>query len=208
MPSIDVKNWLNETVETLELKDEVFGKPLNKHLLWHYVRIYLAHQRLGNAATKTRAEVSGSGKKLWKQKGTGRARIGSIRSPLWRHGGTVHGPQPRAYDLKINKKEKQEALRVALSKKLRDEGLWVLETLALDAPKTKELAAKLKVLGLEKKVLLVDGKGNANLKLASRNLERVHCTYLDTLNAYDVLKYGKVLLSRDAVDKITEVLGQ
>ena len=208
MPNIDVKNWDNQVVGTLELPEEVFGKPLNRHLLWHYVRVYLAHQRQGNAATKTRAEVSGAGRKLWKQKGTGRARIGSIRSPLWRHGGTVHGPQPRDYELKINRKEKQEALRLALSHKLRQEHCWVLETMALDAPKTKDLAGKLKKLGLGAKVLLVDGKDNANLKLAARNIPAVQCEYLDSLNAYAVLKSGAVLFSRDAITKIVEVLGQ
>lgn len=208
MPNIDVKNWDNQVVGTLELPEEVFGKPLNRHLLWHYVRVYLAHQRQGNAATKTRAEVSGAGRKLWRQKGTGRARIGSLRSPLWRHGGTVHGPQPREYDLKVNRKEKQEALRQALSQKIRQESCWVLDTLALEAPKTKDLAGKLKKLGLDSKVLLVDGKENGNLKLAARNMPAVHCEYLDSLNAYTVMKSGAVLFSRDAITKIAEVLGQ
>ena len=208
MPAIDVKNWRNETVGTLDLPETVFGRPSNTHLLWHYVRIYLAHQRQGNADTKTRAEVSGAGRKLWKQKGTGRARIGSVRSPLWRHGGIVHGPHPRTYDLKINKKERQEALRVALSEKLRGEGLWVMDSLILDAPKTKELAAKLKDLGLEKRVLLVDGKENGGIKRASRNLQRVACASLDPLNAYHVLKAGAVLLSREAVAHLTEVLAR
>jgi large subunit ribosomal protein L4 len=208
MPAIEVKNWQNKTVETLELSDAVFGKPRNTHLLWHYVRIYLAHQRQGTAATKTRAEVSGAGKKLWKQKGTGRARIGSVRSPLWRHGGIVHGPHPRGYDLKINKKERQEALRVALSDKVRTSGLWVMDTLALEAPKTKELAGKLKGLGLGTRILLVDGKDNAHLKRASRNLPRIACAYLDSLNAYDILKAKTVLVSRQAVDRITEDLSR
>jgi large subunit ribosomal protein L4 len=208
MPNIDVKNWDNQVVGTLELPEEVFGKPLNRHLLWHYVRVYLAHQRQGNAATKTRAEVAGAGRKLWKQKGTGRARIGSVRSPLWRHGGTVHGPQPRAYDLKINRKEKQEALRQALSQKLRTESCWVLDSLVLEAPKTKELSVKLRKLGLGAKVLLVDGGDNANLKLAARNMPAVHCEPLASLNAYTVLKSGAVLFSREAITKISEVLAQ
>jgi large subunit ribosomal protein L4 len=207
MPTVKVRNLKNEEVGEVELSDAVFDAPLNEALIHAAVRNFMANARQGTSATKTRGDVSGAGRKLWKQKGTGRARIGSVRSPLWRHGGTVHGPHPRAYDLKINKKERQEALRIALSQKVRDEGLWVLDTLTLEAPKTRELASKLKGLGLEKKVLLVDEKGNSSLKLASRNLERVHCTYLDTLNAYDVMKYAKVLFSREAVGKITEVLG-
>jgi large subunit ribosomal protein L4 len=120
----------------------------------------------------------------------------------------VHGPRPRGYDLKINKKERQEALRIALSEKVRASGLWVMDTLAMEAPKTKELAAKLKGLGLGTRVLLVDGKDNTQLKRASRNLQRVSCAYLDSLNAYDVLKAKTVLVSRQAVDQITEVLGR
>lgn len=206
MAELEVKNWQNEVVEKIELPDEIFSKPLNTHLLWHYTRVYLAHQRQGNASTKTRAEVSGSGRKLWRQKGTGRARIGSIRSPLWRHGGTVHGPKPRKYDLKINQKEKQEALRIALSEKLRSNSLVVLDSMVLEKPKTKELNTKLLNFNLQKSILLVDLSSNKNLKLASRNLPKVDCLYLDSINAYEVLKHKNLLISRDAINKIKEAL--
>jgi large subunit ribosomal protein L4 len=206
MAELEVKNWKNEVVEKIELKDDIFSKPMNKHLLWHYVRVYLAHQRQGNASTKTRAEVSGSGRKLWRQKGTGRARIGSIRSPLWRHGGTVHGPKPRKYDLKINKKEKQEALKIALSQKLKENSLIVLDSLKLEKPKTKELVEKLNNFNLKKSVLLVDFSNNKELKLASRNLQKINCVFLDSLSAYDVLKHKNLFISKEAVNKLQEAI--
>ncbi len=206
MAEIDVKNWQNESVEKLELKDNVFLEPLNKHLLWHYVKVYLAHQRQGTASTKTRGEVSGSGRKLWKQKKTGRARIGSIRSPLWRHGGTVHGPKPRKYNLKINKKEKQEALKIALSQKFKENSLIVLDSMKLEKPKTKELVTKLNNFNLKKSVLLVDFASNKELKLASRNLQKINCLFLDSINAYEVLKHKNLIISKEAVLKLQEAM--
>ncbi len=207
MVEIQVKNWQNEVVEKIALPEEIFSKPLNKHLLWHYVRVYLAHQRQGNASTKTRAEVSGSGRKLWRQKGTGRARIGSIRSPLWRHGGTVHGPKPRKYDYKINEKEKREALKIALSEKVRNNSLIILDSMAVEAPKTKELVQKLKNLQLEKSVLLVDLSKNKEIKLASRNLQKIDCLYIDSINAYEVLAHKNLVISKDAIIKLKEIFG-
>lgn len=204
MVELEVRNWQNETVEKIHLPDEVFARPLNRHLLWHYTRVYLAHQRQGNASTKTRGEVSGSGRKLWRQKGTGRARIGSIRSPLWRHGGTVHGPKPREYDLKINQKEKREALRIALSEKVRANSLIILDSMKLEKPKTKELYTKLRNFNLEKSVLLVDLSTNKELKLASRNIPKVNCLFLDSINAYEILKHKNLLISKEAVNKIKE----
>ena len=210
MANLTAKIYNQDGTEAGEqkLEPKVFGVKANAALIHEIVVAQESNARETIANTKTRADVSGAGRKLWKQKGTGRARIGSVRSPLWRHGGIVHGPHPRTYDLKINKKERQEALRVALSEKLRGEGLWVMDSLILDAPKTKELAAKLKDLGLEKRVLLVDGKENGGIKRASRNLQRVACASLDSLNAYHVLKAGAVLLSREAVAHLTEVLAR
>src|SRR5206468_6650402 len=139
MAEIDVKNLVNEVVGKLELSDEVFKAKLNETLIWEAVKHYMDSLRSGTASTKTRAEVSGSGKKLWRQKGTGRARIGSIRSPLWRHGGTVHGPQPRSYQYRFPRRKLRGALRSALSAKLGDNALTVVEGLTLENPKTREL---------------------------------------------------------------------
>src|SRR6201989_3277437 len=139
MPSVDVIDLNNKVVGSLDLADEVFGAPVNEHLIYEPVRHSQAARRSGNAATKTRHEVSGSGKKLWKQKGTGRARMGSIRSPLWRHGGTVHGPQPRSYEYKLPRKMLLGALRSALSAKLRDGGIKVVRTFELADHKTKNM---------------------------------------------------------------------
>lgn len=206
MAVCEIKNWQNEVIDKIELPDEIFAKPINKHLLWHYVRVYLAHQRQGNASTKTRAEVSGSGKKLWRQKGTGRARIGSIRSPLWRHGGTVHGPKPRKYDLKINKKEKKEALRMAFSQKVKENNLIIIDSMKLENPKTKELIIKLSNFNLEKSILLVDVDSNKELKLASRNLKKINCLFINSINAYEVLKHKNLIISKDAILKVKEAL--
>lgn len=206
MAVCEIKNWQNEVIDKIELPDDIFAKPINKHLLWHYVRVYLAHQRQGNASTKTRAEVSGSGKKLWRQKGTGRARIGSIRSPLWRHGGTVHGPKPRKYDLKINKKEKREALRMAFSQKIKENNLIIIDSMKLENPKTKELTTKLSNFNLKKSILLVDVDSNKELKLASRNLKKINCLFVNSINAYEVLKHKNLIISKDAILKVKEAL--
>ena len=173
MPSVDVVDLNNAVVGSLELSDEVFGAPVNKDLLYEAVRHSQAARRGGNAKTKTRHEVSGSGKKLWRQKGTGRARMGSIRSPLWRHGGTTHGPQPRDYSYKLPRKMLLGALRSALSAKLRDGELRVVQEFSLADHKTKAMRAVLDVLGAPKTVLVVDNGENRNLALSARNLEGV-----------------------------------
>ena len=173
MPSVDVVDLNNAVVGSLELADEVFGAPVNEDLLYEAVRHSQAARRGGNAKTKTRHEVSGSGKKLWRQKGTGRARMGSIRSPLWRHGGTTHGPQPRDYSYKLPRKMMLGALRSALSAKLRDGELQVVQEFSLADHKTKAMRAVLDVLGAPKTVLVVDNGENRNLALGARNLEGV-----------------------------------
>src|SRR5258707_488736 len=149
MPVVKVKNMKNEDVGELELYDEVFGAPLNKALIYSAVKCYMANQRAGTSATKTRGDVRGSGKKLWKQKGTGRARIASLRSPLWKGGGNVHGPQPRDWSYSMPKKMRKGALRSALSERLREGNLVVLEGFSLDQPKTKDFIASLGKLGIE-----------------------------------------------------------
>src|SRR5947209_12222137 len=162
MPSVDIVDLNNSTVGSLELSDEVFGAEVNEALLYEAVRQYTAAQRSGTAATKTRHDVSGSGKKLWKQKGTGRARVGSIRSPLWRHGGTVHGPQPKSYEYKLPRKMLLGALRSALSAKLRDGELRVVRAFELADHKTKNMVRVLGSLEAKKTVLLVEGSENSN----------------------------------------------
>src|SRR5580658_9092767 len=156
MPSVDVVDLNNQVVSSLELADEVFSAPVNENLLYEAVRHSQAARRGGNAKTKTRHEVSGSGKKLWRQKGTGRARMGSIRSPLWRHGGTTHGPQPRDYSYKLPRKMLLGALRSALSAKLRDGELRVVDEFAVSEPKTKLMRQALSTLEVGKTVLVVD----------------------------------------------------
>ncbi len=173
MPSVDVIDLSNKVVGTVELADEVFGVPVNENLLYEAVRHHLAGTRRGTASTKTRHEVAGSGKKLWKQKGTGRARMGSIRSPLWRHGGTVHGPQPKDYSYKLPRKMQLGALKSALSAKLRDGELRVVSEFKLGEPKSKLMRQTLNGLKVERTVLVVDNGDNKNLALSSRNLEGV-----------------------------------
>jgi large subunit ribosomal protein L4 len=195
-------------VGSVELADAVFGAEVNEALLYEAVRQYTAARRSGTAATKTRHEVSGSGRKLWKQKGTGRARMGSIRSPLWRHGGTVHGPQPRSYEYKLPRKMVLGALRSALSAKLRDGELRVVQGFELADHKTKGFRQVLDKLEVNRSVLLVEAAENRNLALASRNLERVKLVPTRELNVYDLLAHGQVLLSEPAARKLSEALAQ
>src|SRR5918912_1424758 len=173
MPTIKVRNLKNEEVADLELSEAVFGAEYNEGLVHAAVKNFLANARAGTVGTKTRGDVSGSGKKLWKQKGTGRARIASIRSPLWKGGGNVHGPQARDWSYSLPKKMRRGALRSALSARLREGNLVVLEAFTLDEPKTKEFVGALSRLGLEGKTLIVDSLENANLILSSRNVKGV-----------------------------------
>lgn len=206
MPVVDVINLKNQKVGTVALADEVFSAEVNQALLYEAVRNHRAGQRRGTAKTKTRHEVAGSGKKLWRQKGTGRARMGSIRSPLWRHGGTVHGPQPRDYSYRLNKKMVAGALRSALSAKLADGELKVVEALALADHKTKHMKQTLDGLEAVKTVLLVDNSGDRNLDLSSRNLEGVKLVASKDVTTYDLLRYKVVLISKAAAEKLSEAL--
>ncbi len=208
MPNVDVVNLNNEKVGELELSDAVFAAEVNEDLLYEAVRNYRAGERAGTHKTKTRHEVSGSGKKLWKQKGTGRARMGSIRSPLWRHGGTTHGPQPRDYSYKLPKKMILGALRSALSAKLRDGELKVVQAFALSDHKTKSVHAVLEALEAKRKVLVVDNGENRNLSLGSRNLRGVKLTSARDVNVYDLLGHEKVLVSEAAAKKLSEALAK
>jgi len=206
MPSVDVIDLSNKKVGTLDLADAVFAAPVNEALLYEAVRHHLAGTRRGTAKTKTRHEVAGSGKKLWKQKGTGRARMGSIRSPLWRHGGTTHGPQPRDYSYKLPRKMQLGALRSALSAKLRDGELRVVSEFALSEAKTKLMRKTLDALEIARTVLLVDNADNRNLQLSSRNLEGVKLVASRDVNVYDLLGHQQVLLSEAAAKKLSEGL--
>jgi large subunit ribosomal protein L4 len=206
MPSVDIIDLSNKKVGTLDLADEVFGAPVNEALLYEAVRHHLACLRRGTASTKTRHEVAGSGKKLWKQKGTGRARMGSIRSPLWRHGGTVHGPQPRDYSYKLPKKMQLGALKSALSAKLRDGELRVVNEFSIAEPKSKTMRKTLDTLDASRTILLVDNSANKNLALSSRNLDGVKLVSSREVNVYDLLGHQHVLVSQEAAKKLSEAL--
>lgn len=207
MATIDVVNLKNEVVGQVELADSVFAAEVNEHLLWESVRHHLAARRGGNAKTKTRHEVAGSGKKLWRQKGTGRARVGSIRSPLWRHGGTTHGPQPRSYDYRFPRKMLQGALRSALSAKFRDRQIKVVNEFALGDHRTKSMLAALQALEAPKSVLLVDNGDNRSLALGSRNLPGVTLVPSHQVTTYDLLNHDRVVISEAAAKKLSEALG-
>src|SRR2546428_1799785 len=173
MATVDIKNLNNEVVGKLDLADAVFSGPINEGLMHQAVKQYLASQRSGTHKTKTRAEVSGSGKKPWKQKGTGRARVGEIRNPLWRKGGTVFGPRPRDYEYHLPRKMFRAALKSALAFKLKQNQLNVIDAFSLENHKTKPFAQTLAKLGFDRKILLVDHHGNLNLWLAARNMSDV-----------------------------------
>ncbi len=206
MPSVDVIDLSNQKVGSVELADAVFAAPVNEALLYEAVRHYMAGIRRGTAKTKTRHEVAGSGRKLWRQKGTGRARVGSIRSPLWRHGGTTHGPQPRDYSYKLPRKMLLGALRSALSAKLRDGELRVVRDFAIDEAKTKLMRKTLDGLEVAKTVLLVDNTGDEKLSLSSRNLPGVKLVASREVNVYDLLGHQHVLMSEAAAQKLSEGL--
>ena len=208
MAEIEVKNLANEVVGKLELSDEVFKAPLNSSLIWEAVKHYEDSLRAGTVATKTRGLVSGSGKKLWRQKGTGRARIGSIRSPLWRHGGTVHGPQPRSYVYAFPRKKLRGALRSALSARLGENCLTVIDGFQLESHKTKDLQKALKNFGAGRKVLLVDSGENRNLALSSRNLPRVKLVPGQGVNIHDVVDNELLIFSKEAILQVQEVLSR
>ncbi len=206
MPSVDIIDLSNKKVGTIDLADAVFGAPVNEDLLYEAVRHHLAGTRRGTASTKTRHEVAGSGKKLWKQKGTGRARVGSIRSPLWRHGGTTHGPQPRDYSYHLPRKMQLGALKSALSAKLRDGELRVVSQFSIAEAKSKVMRKTLDGLDAKRTVLLVDNGENRNLQLSSRNLEGVKLVPSRDVNVYDLLAHTQVLMSEAAAKKLSEAL--
>src|SRR6266550_1805653 len=207
MPTVKVRNLKNEEVGEVELSEAVFGAPLNEPLIHAAVRNYMANARQGTAATKTRGDVSGSGRKLWKQKGTGRARIASLRSPLWKGGGSAHGPQPRDWSYNLPKKMRHGALRSALSARVREGNVVVVDGWQLENPKTKELVGSLGKLGLSGKTLIVDSLDNRNLLLSARNVQRTKVVNSFGLNIYDLLYHETLVLSRAAAAELEELLG-
>src|SRR4026208_1727448 len=207
MPTVKVRNIKNEEIGEVELSDAVFGAPLNEGLIHAAVRNFMANARQGTSATKTRGDVSGSGRKLWKQKGPGRARIASLRSPLWKGGGNAHGPQPRDWSYNRPKKMRRGALRSALSERVREGNVSVIEGWSFDKPKTKEFASSLGTLGLAGKTLIVDSLDNDNLLLSARNLRRAKVVNSFGLNIYDLLYHDHLVLSRAAANELEQLLG-
>jgi large subunit ribosomal protein L4 len=203
MATIDIHDLTGKKVGTLELADEVFGA-INEDLLWEAVTHYRARQRAGTHATKNKKLVSGSGKKLWKQKGTGRARVGSIRSPLWRHGGTVHGPQPRSYDYSFPRKKLLGALRSALAAKFSDGKLIVVNAFDVKEVKSKLFREALDALKVDKTALLVEvaNHGNRNLHLSSRNLDGVELVASNEVHPFHLLRYDQAIFSQPAIEKL------
>ena len=205
--TVDVVNAQNEKIGSLDLRDEVFGGRIKTDLIHESVVRANAAERRGTHATKTRAMVSGSGKKPWRQKGTGRARVGEIRNPLWRKGGTVFGPQPRSYEYRLPKKVEKGALRAALAQKLRDGHVVVVDALSVAEIKTKAAAEMLKRLGIEGKTLLVDTRPEDKLTLSVRNIEGVRLLPSNRVSARDVMDTRRVVLTRAALEKLQEALG-
>jgi large subunit ribosomal protein L4 len=211
MPTVKVRNLSNKEVGDIELSDAVFDAALNESLIHEAVRNHMANRRQGTSATKTRGNVSGSGRKLWKQKGTGRARIASLRSPLWKGGGNVHGPQPRDWSYQLPKKMRRGALRSALSERLREGNLIIIDDFASVGAKTREFIGVLETLGLvdkkkATKTLIVDSLDNANLVRSSRNVQKTKVTNGYGLNIYDVLYHERLLVSKTAIEELTRFL--
>ena len=206
MPEIEVKNLENEAVEKLSLEEAVFDYSASQTLLWEAVRAFRASQRKGTHATRNRAAIRASGRKPWRQKGTGRARVGSVSSPLWRKGGVTFGPTPRDSSQSFPKKKRRGALKLALTDKLKNERLVVVQELALASHRTKEFLQVLQRLQLDTKVLVVDDRDNRNLYLGARNLSRVKMVPSGGLNVYDVLNHEHLLISKKAVLDLQEGL--
>lgn len=205
MPTVEVYNVQGEQVGELDLSPEIFDAQVNEKLLFDVAQMLLAARRHGTASTKTRGEVRGGGRKPWRQKGTGRARHGSIRSPIWTGGGITFGPRPRKYRYLMPKKMRRAALRSAITSRLAGKGITVLDELKLTVPKTKEIVQILNNLGLEGSVLLVTGEADSNIYKSTRNIPGVDTAVADTLNVLDILNHDALLLTKDAVARIEEV---
>lgn len=207
MPNVAVYNKEGANVGEITLSDAIFAAEVNTGLLHEVVNMYLANQRQGTSDTKTRSEVSGGGRKPWRQKGTGRARQGSTRSPHWRHGGVAFGPHPRSYGWTMPKKARRVALRSALSAKFAAGEIVILDAFELEAPKTKDVSALLKTFEANKKAFIVTAETNQNVYKSARNIPGVNAEAARNINVYAVLNGGKLFITKDAVAKIEEVLG-
>ena len=205
MPSIDVYNVEGKKVSTVELNEEIFGIEPNEAVVHSVLVNYLANQRQGTQSTKTRAEVRGGGRKPWRQKGTGRARQGSIRAPQWIKGGIALGPKPRSYKYRVNKKEKRLAIRSLLSSKVLENNLVVVDKFELKEIKTKTMATAMKNLKVEGKALIVLPANNEMVQKSARNLADVRTSSVSTINVYDLLKYNKLVVTVDTIKKLEEV---
>jgi large subunit ribosomal protein L4 len=206
MPTAKVLDLTSKEVGEIELPDTVFGVPLNEPLIHEAVRSFLANRRAGTSATKTRGDVSGAGRKLWKQKGTGRARIASLRSPLWKGGGNVHGPQPRDWSYNLPKKMRKRAMCSAISERLREGNLIVVNEWSLEHPKTREFISTMGTLKLTGKTLIVDSLKNTKLMLASRNVQTAKVVNSYGLNIYDLVNHQKVVLTPKTVEELIGIL--
>ncbi len=211
MPTVKVRNLENKEIGDIELSDKVFGAELNEGLIHAAVRNYLANARQGTAKTKTRGDVRGGGKKPWKQKGTGRARVASIRSPLWRGGGRVHGPVPKDWSYKMPQKMRRGAIRSALSERLREGNLLIIDEISINNPKTKDFVNMMTTLELadkknQTKTLIVDSLDNSDLMLASRNVQKTKIVNSFGVNVYDLLYHEKIVLSKKAVEELSDLL--
>ena len=204
MSNVSVYNMEGKEVGTMELNDAVFGVEVNEHLVHMAVVAQLANKRQGTQKAKTRSEVSGGGRKPWRQKGTGHARQGSIRAPQWKGGGVVFAPTPRDYTIKLNKKEKRLALKSALTSRVLENKLIVVENLQMDEIKTKKFAEVLNNLKVDKALVVLDDN-NKNVMLSARNIPNVRTAVTNTINVYDILKYNTLVLAKDVVAKIEEV---
>ena len=206
MPTAKILDLTSQEVGELELADTVFGVPLNEPLIHEAVRSFLANRRSGTSATKTRGDVEGAGRKLWRQKGTGRARIASLRSPLWKGGGNVHGPQPRDWSYNLPKKMRKRAMCAAMSERLREGNLIIVNDWKLDHPKTRDFINTLGTLKLGGKTLIVDSLKNTNLMLASRNVQTTKVVNSYGVNIYDLVNHQKVVLTPKTVSELTDIL--
>ncbi|MDY3118793.1 MAG: 50S ribosomal protein L4 [Peptoniphilus sp.] len=205
MTKFQMIDMAGKSLEEIELSDDIFNVEINEHVVYLVVKNILANRRQGTQSAKTRAEVRGGGKKPWRQKGTGRARQGSIRSPQWRGGGIVFAPKPRSYRYTTPKKVRRLAMKSVLTSKVQEKELMVVDRLALDAPKTKALKEALTSMGAAKKALIVTADSDKNVVLSARNLPNVEVSSVGTMNVYDILKYDSLILTKDALDKIVEV---
>src|SRR5438128_12041577 len=206
MPTAKILDLTSQEVGEVELADAVFGVPLNEPLIHEAVRSFLANRRAGTSATKTRGDVEGAGRKLWRQKGTGRARIASLRSPLWKGGGNVHGPQPRDWSYNLPKKMRKRAMCAAISERLREGNLIIVNDWRLEHPKTREFINTLGTLKLSGKTLIVDSLKNTKLMLASRNVQTAKVVNSYGLNIYDLVNHQKVVLTPKTVEELTGIL--